>query len=137
VTDPIDPAAPNGVVIVCQRCGDPMPPLPDDLASLARKIGGVSLTHDVCPRDTAAAATAGRYFEVRVSIVEVTEPAEPGPFDPEAPADAKVEELVSFRAGHRAPTLDDAMRPLAEALGERWMKAEKQAAVADSGRFTS
>lgn len=119
------PEKPANVVLKCQRCGGDMPPLPDDLAAMARAAGGVSLAHDVCPGDDAPAAPEGRYFEVRVSVVEVTE---------ETPADDSptVTDLVSFRAGHRAPTLDEAMRPLALALGEKWARAEKQAKVADS-----
>lgn len=117
----------------CSKCGKPMPPLDDELAAVARRLGGgIVLAHEVCP-DQPAARPEGRYFEVRVQIVEVTEPEpgeeKPGLWEPDA---VQVEEMISFIAGHRAPDLDAAMRPLALALGEKWALAEKQAKVADS-----
>lgn len=117
---------PTGVILKCQRCGGDMPPLPDDLAAMMQTAGGVILAHDVCPGDSDnLPKPEGRYFEVRVSIVEATEPHGEGDV-------VQIDELVSFRAGHRAPDLDSAMRPLALALGEKWTLAEKQAKVADS-----
>lgn len=105
-----------------------MPPLPDDLAAMMRTTGGVALAHETCPGEKPA-ALEGRYFEVRVQIVEVTDR------DTES-MDAVlgnpiVDELVDFRYGTRATNLDAAMRPLAEGLGEKWMAAEKHASIAD------
>lgn len=111
---------------VCTKCGGEMPPLSDDLARLARAHGGVVLAHDVCPGEKAAAA--GRTFEVRVQIVDVT--AVQGD-DPDIAIVDKDEELIAFKARLQAADLDSAMRPLAEALGEKWMAAEKQAKLAD------
>lgn len=124
----------GGLIMQCQRCGKDMPPLPDDLARLARSHGGVSLAHDVCPGD-AAASQPGRVFEVRVQIVEVSQPVDVDP-DPDAAGDdfePIIDELVRFRHEVRAENLDAAMRPLATGLGEKWMAAEKQAKVADGG----
>lgn len=121
----LEPAAPEQGP-PCSKCGEPMPPLPPELASVARKLGtGVVLAHEVCP--TEKREPEGRYFEVRVQVVEVTEqPDQRGEMIPNAM------EMITFVAGHRAPDLDAAMRPLALALGEKWALAEKQAAVADS-----
>lgn len=125
-------------VLLCTKCRQPMPDLPDELVAMARAAGGAVLAHDVCPGET---ADQGRYFEVRVQIVEVTEPQgdEPviapyvnGSAEQNARRDALVTELVSFRHGLRAVDLDAAMRPLALGLGEKWQKAERQAKVADS-----
>jgi hypothetical protein len=117
--------------LTCQKCGGEMPPLPDDLATMMRSAGGVQLVHDLCPGEKPV-ALEGRYFEVRVQIVEVTEPVDVDP-DPDAAGafDPIVAELVDFRYGTRAANLDAAMRPLAEGLGEKWMAAEKHAAIAD------
>jgi hypothetical protein len=129
------------VIFACQRCGGDLPPMDGELARLAQTTGGVSLTHEVCPGDEPAPADEGRYFEVRVQIVEVTEPPGDDPVipayangspDQNARRDAIVTELVSFKAGHRAADLDAAMRPLALALGEKWQAAEKQARIADA-----
>lgn len=118
--------------LICQKCGTEMPPLDDDLAKLARRAGGIVLAHEVCPNEKSA-APEGRYFEVRVSIVEVLEevPATADPDDSDVQPEVRVEEMVSFKAGVRSANLDDAMRPLATALGEKWMQAEKNAMVAD------
>lgn len=117
--------------LICQKCGGELPPLSDDLAKLARRSGGVVLAHEVCPNEKTA-GSEGRYFEVRVSIVEVLpDPIYDGDGDAEGSDDVRVEEMVSFKAGVRSANLDDAMRPLATALGEKWMQAEKNAMVAD------
>jgi hypothetical protein len=137
---PGDPDQPtNGVVFRCQRCGGDLPPMAEDLAKLARSTAGVTLAHDVCPGDEPATAQPeGRYFEVRVEVVEVTEPTAPNPIPPYANGSTEQEagrvqvtEMLSFQHGVRAKDLDAAMRPLAEGLGEKWMKAEKNAAIAD------
>lgn len=115
----------------CSRCGLPMPELTDDLKAMLRSNPGISMTHEVCPGQ-APEAPEGRYFEVRVQIVEVTED-EPGPAShPAGEKITRVEELITFRAGARWPDLDTAMRPLALLLGEKWMIAEKQAKLADT-----
>lgn len=113
---------------VCGRCGKTMPPLSEELAALARAAGGVQLTHEVCPGEQPT-GPVGRYFEVRVDVVEVIEHDE-GDGDT-GEREITTEELVSFRAGVRAADLDSAMRPLALALGEKWTLAEKQAKIAD------
>lgn len=113
----------------CSKCGHPMPTLSPELAAIARSNPGVVLAHEVCPGEKRP-AEEGRYFEVRVQVVEVTEMEHDDAVSP-AP-EVVVEELISFRAGHRAVDLDAAMRPLALKLGEKWQKAEKQAKVADS-----
>ena len=110
----------------CARCGVPLPPLPKELAAAARANPGATFTHDVCPGLEPPAPT-GRYFEVRVDIVEVKEV--PSGFDGTSP---EVIELVSFKHGETGENLDSVMRSLAAGLGEKWMAAEKQAAVADS-----
>jgi hypothetical protein len=120
----------------CSKCGHPMPALSPELAAIARSNPGVVLAHEVCPGEKRP-GEEGRYFEVRVQVVEVTEtPDDPAVSDAFADAAREptvhVEELISFRAGHRAADLDAAMRPLALKLGERWTKAEQQAKVADS-----
>lgn len=125
MSDPTPETEP--VVVLCQRCRQPMPPLPDDLARLARTIGGVQLTHEVCPGETPE-PPPGRYFEVRCEVVEVTTSEVAG-----IELAPDVEELLSFRCGTRAPNLSDAMRPLALALGEKWAQAEKNAGIADGG----
>lgn len=133
MTDPTP--EPDANVVLCQRCGKPMPPLPDDLAKLARSIGGVQLTHEVCPGETPD-PPPGRYFEVRCEVVEVTEEQTGSTFGPDVTPDVTpdvhVEELLSFRCGTRAPNLSDAMRPLALALGEKWAAAERNAGIADA-----
>lgn len=115
----------------CSKCGQPMPPLSEELKALARAAGGVSLSHDVCPGETANAHPAGRYFEVRVEVVEVTEEPTGGLGDGPNP-EIVATELISFRTGLRATDLDAAMRPLALALGEKWQAAEKRAKIADA-----
>jgi hypothetical protein len=112
----------------CQRCGLPMPPLPDELAAVVRSGAPVTLTHEVCPGQDPP-KPVGRYFEVRVAVVEVTE--EPQLFDGD-PA-VVVTEMLSFVAGQRAADLEAAMRPLALLLGEKWMEAEKRSKIADMG----
>jgi hypothetical protein len=116
--------------LTCSKCGQPMPELDADLATLARAAGGVTLAHDICP-GTRPPNPDGRYFEVRVQVVEVTE-------NPEGDADAlggpdpvSVTKFFEFDRGVRAADLDSAMRPLAHALGERWGEAEKVARIAD------
>lgn len=117
---------PSPVGLTCQKCGGPMPDLDGELAAMARRAGGVTLVHAVCPGEEPA--QQGRYFEVRCSIVEVTDKAAPLHDDD---SDVLVEELASFKAGLRADDLEAAMRPLAAALGERWIAVEKQARIAD------
>ena len=60
----------------------------------------------------------GRQFSVVVSVVDAGDEATTDPY---------------FRFTHtvEAETLDAAMRPLAEGLGQKWMAAEKQASIAD------
>jgi hypothetical protein len=117
----------------CAKCGLPTAHLDEEMQRVLRANPGVTIAHDVCP-GSEPAAPSGRYFEVRVQIVEVTEHDEGDGDHPELGREVHhtVEELISFVAGHRAPNLDAAMRPLALALGEKWQKAEKQAAIADS-----
>ena len=109
----------------CSKCGNPMPALPPELAAIAA-TSSVTLSHDTCPGTTTH--PEGRYFEVRVQIVELTEPhtdVDPGSW-------IGVEELVTFQAGGRWADLDTAMRPLALKLGEKWQLAERQAKIADT-----
>lgn len=116
-------------VNLCSKCGHEMPELSPELASLARSSGGVVLAHEVCPTEEKQ-APAGRLFEVRCQIVELTDiTTDDDPRGDEG--DVVVEELISFKADLRAATLDLAMRPLAEKLGEKWQRAEKNANVAD------
>lgn len=117
--------ASGGKGYTCQKCGGPMPELSDELVALARRAGGVTLAHDVCPGDLAAAETAGRAFELRSTIVEIVpDEAEPG--------GVRVEEMMRFDVGVRAENLDAAMRPMALAFGEKWERAEKNAGIADT-----
>lgn len=118
-------------VLNCTRCGEPMPPLPDDLAKMLANGAAVTVTHETC--GDAPTEPAGRSFAVRVAIVEVVE-------TDGRLADASgaltipqtiEEELAAFRATATAPNLDAAMRPLAEALGVEWLKVEKHAGIAD------
>jgi hypothetical protein len=111
---------------VCSRCGEPMPPLPDELAAVVRSGAPVTLTHEVCPGQDPP-KPVGRYFEVRVAVVEITE--EPQLFDGDPAVVAT--EMLSFVAGQRAADLEAAMRPLALLLGEKWMEAEKRSKIAD------
>ena len=111
----------------CDRCGEPMPPLPTELTKMLAAGAPVELTHDVCPRDRAPEPDADlRYFEVRCSIVEVTEQQHPD--GTERP---RFDELASFVAGTRAANFDASLRPLAAALGEKWLNVEKHARIAD------
>lgn len=123
----------------CSKCGHPMPELPPELASVAA-TQAVVLAHEVCPGETVL--PDGRYFEVRVQIVEITDtttPASDGidrgingsPAQMAARAAVHGETLIEFKSGGRWPDLDTAMRPLAGLLGEKWMAAEKQAKLAD------
>jgi hypothetical protein len=112
----------------CAKCGQPMPPITPEMASMMR-AQGATIAHEVCPGETPP-QPEGRYFEVRVSVVEVTERQTNPPFPDETVPEAT--ELVRFTAGHRAPNLAEAMRPLALALGERWAEAEKRAPIADT-----
>lgn len=130
--DPQQQPPAGGVVLTCQKCGKDMPPLPEDLAKMMKSAGGVTLAHDVCPGETPQ-RPEGRYFEVRCQIVEVTEEQTGSSLGSDVTPTVNTEELVSFRSGVRAASLNDAMRPLAEALGEKWMAAEKQAHIADGG----
>lgn len=119
------------MTMTCSKCGQPMPELDDDLAALARRSGGVTLAHEVCPGETPPAELQRlrhRYFEVRVKVVEVIEHAATD----DADATVDVVEFFDFSRGVRAPNLDQAMRPLALSLGERWEEAERAALIADS-----
>lgn len=109
--------------LTCGKCGGPMPDLPADLLALARSHGGIDLGHDVCP-GMAANAPAGRYFEVRASIVEITSSDDPDEV-------VHIEEMAAFRCGVTATDFEKALRPLALALGEKWQAVEKQALIAD------
>jgi hypothetical protein len=109
----------------CSKCGLPMPPLDEELLKLARRHGSVALSHEVCPGQEPAAET-GRYFEVRVQVVEIREIEQFGE------KDVVADEMITFVAGLRAENLDAAMRPLALKLGEKWQDAEKQANIADA-----
>lgn len=109
----------------CSVCGEPMPAFTDEQwkeYQRITKVRRVTLRHDVCPRD-AGQQRADRRFEARVAIVEVT--LEPGA------TDATSNELASFVAHTDAPDLYAAMRPLAEALGVKWMEVEEVAHIAD------
>lgn len=108
----------------CQRCGGAMPPLTDEMKSLMRSHA-IELTHSECPTDSAV--PTDRLFEVQVRIVEVI--PDPGIEDEDRTYDV---ELASFSAQERADSLEDVMRPLAAALGERWMDVEKHARIADA-----
>lgn len=110
----------------CAKCGIPLPPLPIAVKRALNAGLSVELAHPEggCPTD--AKAPEGRYFEIRVAVVEVKEvPDQRQEMIPTA------FELMSFKAGVRADNLDAAMRPLAEEFGQRWMHAEKQAGIAD------
>lgn len=115
---------------LCGRCGQSMPPLPDELKALARQAGGVTLTHDVCP-GTEPETPAGRYYEVQCRIVHVPDPT-PRDHDLTEIDQPEARELASFHYGTRAVDLEAAMRPLAVGLGERWMRIEKQARIAEA-----
>lgn len=117
----------------CGRCGHPLPPLPPELQKIIDAGQSVALMHEpgTCPGD-AKPEPEGKYYEVRVQVVRVDEAVpvdEPSPFDPEH---TTVVELLSFVAGHRAPNLPEAMRPLALALGEKWAQGEKNAGIAEA-----
>ena len=114
------------LVLSCQACGEPMPPLPEDLAAIVRSGRSVAMTHDVCPRDrgTSGPPDGLRYFEARVSIVEVT----PRP-DLDGPPETTV--LADFKAGVAGVDFAAAVRPLALAVGEKWSRVEEHAAIAD------
>lgn len=117
-----EPAEPTIGGLTCQKCGGELPDLSGELVAMARRAGGVTLMHEPggCIGDEPATPT-GRYFEVRTTIVEVTE----------AEAGTVAEEMFSFVAGVRSADLEAAMRPLAEALGAKWLEAEKHARIAD------
>lgn len=123
----------EGLRLPCQRCGHLMPPLGEELVKMMRSAGGVTLAHDVCPGEEPPVDTR-RYFECRVSIIEVTQ-REVGPFDAGSGGDpaseAVSEELISFVVGEKADDLESSLRPLAAQLGEKWMAAEKNARIAD------
>lgn len=116
----------------CAKCGIPLPPLDEEVKRMIAANPGaeVYLAHEVCP-DAPVVKPEGRFFEVHVRIVELTERETGGLGDGPNP-EIVAEELMSFVAGHRAPNLDEAMRPLALALGEKWEVAEKQARIADA-----
>ena len=122
----------SGLVLLCSLCGEPLPELTADERKALVGGGGIELRHAVCPRDAArvadeiaARAGAGRYFEARVSLVEVADGA--------TPDDAvTVTELASFIVGERAVDFAAALRPLALQLGGRWQECEKHAPIADS-----
>lgn len=113
----------------CARCGVALPPLPIEVKRALTAGLSVELSHTEgeCPGDDRR--PAGRYFEVRVDIVEVVDPTMDS--DTERDVPLRVTELVSFKHGLRAASLDEAMRPLALGLGEKWQQAEKQAGIAD------
>lgn len=116
----------------CGRCGVPLPPLPVEVRRALDAGLGVELTHPEggCPTDDQR--PKGRYFEVRVDVVEVVErDIVPTAVGPDSVFDAV--EMLSFKHGLRADNLDAAMRPLALGLGEKWAAAEKRAGIADSG----
>jgi hypothetical protein len=116
----------------CSKCGYPLPPLPPELQKVVDQGIPVELAHEAggCPTDVKA-PPSGRYFELRVDIVEVIEVESTAVgFDTET--EVRTEELMSFIVGHRAPRLTDAMRPLALAFGEKWTQAEKNAGMADT-----
>jgi len=116
----------------CSKCGLPLPPLPVEVKRALTAGLSVELSHaeGECPEELLA-QPKGRYFEVRVDVVEVAPRSdEPGWEDREP--DPRVTELMSFKHGVRAPVLALAMRPLALGLGEKWAEAEKRAAIADA-----
>lgn len=129
------PAEPTIGGLTCERCGGPLPDLSGELAAMARRAGGVTLVHaeGSCIGDKPK-QPEGRYFEVRTTIVEITmsDAEAPEGTDPFAvPPTVEAEEMFSFVSGVRAPDLSAAMRPLANALGEKWLEAEKHAGIAD------
>ena len=118
-----------GLILNCQACGEPMPPMDEDTAKLLRGVKGVTLKHEVCPRDQEAvaeraAATRPRRFEARVRIVEVLPAAVEG-------GDVTLDEIAGLTAWVDATSLAEAARPLALDLGERWQEFEKHAGIAD------
>lgn len=123
------------ITLLCSRCGKPLPP-PEDTDLMKMMLStGASVTHDVCPDDAAAAAPApdpGRYFELRVQVVEIkpsggTLHTDGGPVEQVVPV-----RLAEFTVGANAPTLDAATRPLAAAFGEKYTEFEKHARIADT-----
>jgi hypothetical protein len=128
----LDPA-PAPDTLPCGRCGLPLPEMTEEAADALRAAiaagAEVVLQHEVCP-GTEPEKPAGRYFEVRVQVVEVTEVNHGFDDDPRV----VVTEMMSFVHGHRAVDLAEAMRPLALGLGEKWQLGEKQARIADADR---
>jgi len=116
----------------CAKCGHPLPPLPPDLQKIVDKGISVVLAHEEggCPTDVKAKPT-GRYFELRVDIVEVIE-GEKSAVGATFEQEVHTEELMSFVVGQRGATLSEAMRPLALAFGEKWQAAEKNAGMVDA-----
>lgn len=116
------------LILNCQQCGEPLPPI--DTSTEDGKLvltKGVELKHDVCPADRAAlelvTKRSSRRFEARVDIFEVTLNDEGG--------DATTDKLAGFRVAVDAASLTTAMRPLATALGVKWMEVEEHAPMAD------
>lgn len=131
------PESPITLTLRCQRCGMDMPPVvldgSDEAKEQLRAINrGAVTTHDVCPTErlqqaeqAAAAAATQRRFEVTCSIREIT-------VDAEDPGQAEHRtEVAGLTVEVTAVSLPEAMRPLALALGEKWMKIEQSAALID------
>lgn len=109
----------------CTKCGGPMPPIKmDDVERALSSRAGLELICGSCSEPDHVEPD-GRHFELVVSLVEVLLPPEEG-------AVGSREELMEFRARTTAPTLDAAMRPLAEEFGAQWMRAEAVTHIADA-----
>lgn len=121
----------------CQRCGMPMPDVvlngsEESKVQLRAINSGAATTHDICPLERAAReqmqanlAASKRRFEVHCSIREVK-------VDGDDPGQAEHrDEIAGLTAEVLAVSLPEAMRPLAAALGEKWLEIEKHAALID------
>lgn len=110
------------LVLPCDKCGEPMPPMPAAIAGQVRSRGAI-LKHGVCPADTPV-APAGRRFEAHVTIREVF----PVPDDDPPPPRL----FFDFLVADLADDLDAALPRLAEQLGVKWQKAMEHARIADT-----
>lgn len=136
----------------CRRCGEPMPPIDDETREgkelkTALYKGSAPITHDVCPRDVLETEQTRvlieRRFEARVSIVEVVEVVgdvcggcddmvtEAGDHVPHTLSSMEDRELAEFMAHTYAADFEAGVRPLAMALGEKWLRVEQAARIID------
>ena len=132
------------MTLTCQRCGGDLPLPDEETQKLLQRAGVVELGHapGQCPNELQQAQQAAqgqRYFEARVSIVEVKpimelmyDAGQDGPVGELDSGEVEVIEHFSFKPSIAARDLDSAMRPLALQLGERWQEAERAAKIADS-----